>query len=104
MTDPTGEKSLTADDLNVLIEAVEAWESKDFASEMMGDMVEAMLIGKDPESRAEYEAKSKQRKDDYKRNQRQRKDRSILLRAKLIQLRDAMDVDAFTLSALRPAP
>lgn len=94
---------LTREDLDVLVEAVEAWESSGALGEFMGEMISAISGPKDGPEREEWQ----RRRDAEKAaavaakaaEKRARKERSILLRAKLISLRDRADIDAFAESA-----
>ena len=94
---------LDRSDLDVLIEAVETWESSDALGEFMGDMVMAMVGPKDGPEREEWQRKREVERADRKRKQddekRVRKERSILLRAKLIALRDGVEATAFAATA-----
>lgn len=76
---------LSSDDINVLCEALEAWEQKDTMTDLMADMIGAMFTKGDPESKAKAEAE--RIKAEAERNMRAtaRKKRSVVLRAKLLQ-------------------
>lgn len=90
---------LDRSDLDTLIEAVEAWESKDAFGELMGVVFEAIAGPRDRYEReawltkraAEREARSRDLED----TRRVRKERSVLLRAKLIAIRDRIEVETF---------
>lgn len=83
---------LTAEDINVLIEALEAWKDKDAAGELMRDLLPAVL------------ARSKEERESLKppfseKQERQaakavRKDRATLLQAKLIEMRMSIEAQA----------
>jgi hypothetical protein len=79
---------LTDEDLAVLMEAVEAWESKDFAGEMMGDLVGAMMTRNDPEGKAKYDEQRGKEKAERERVRTARKEAGVMLRAKLLTLRN----------------
>jgi hypothetical protein len=89
------------DDLAVLVEALEAWERKDQAGEMMGDLMEEMVRGREPHSRAHVEARIAAEKRERERATQLRKERSLLLRAKLLTIRDRRRGDAFSRDALK---
>jgi len=81
---------LTRADYDTLIEALEAWENKDASADILDTILTPMLTrglgGMPPEMRAEREyQKSRQMEE-----KAIRKERSVLLRAKLIQIRDAV--------------
>ncbi len=80
---------LTMDDLDLLIEAVESWESKDATNEIMDALVTSLLVKKDDPSYDKVMAEQAERKDIAAVEKRRRKERSVLLRAKLIGLLDS---------------
>ena len=90
---------LSDDDLATLLEALEAWERKDDAGTMFGDVVEMILGGDDP--RMQQRVREARAADVRKRQQavEVRKERSILLRAKLLTLRDRRRVERLTKEA-----
>lgn len=91
MTDLT---DLTDDDFAVLLDALEAWERKDFAAQIMGDVMAATLFKPDDtQGQARFQAARDEERLKYEREQRVRKERSVLLRAKLIAVRNTRRVD-----------
>lgn len=74
----------TMDDLYLLMEALEAWEQKDVAGQMMADLI-GVISGDDKESE---ENRREERWAKYASDNRVRKERSILLRAKIVQYLD----------------
>lgn len=100
-TDPL---DITDDDVTVLCEALEAWETKDFAGAMMGDILEMVMADKgDPLAKTKMAEAREKEKALRKREERMRKERSIVLRAKLLQWRAARGVDQISreVSAVR---
>ncbi len=85
----------TKQDLNVMFEAVEAWEREDRGPGIMGMMMGSMLGDKDSECRRKYDEEMKSAQDKAESERRQRKERGCLLRAKLIMLRDQTDAKEF---------
>lgn len=91
--------NLTRDDLNIMIEAVEAWESKGLVGEMITMMAEG--IGGPPPGvsveayREQLDRKRKARDAAAASEKKLCKEQSILLRAKLIALRDSIEADEF---------
>jgi hypothetical protein len=85
MSVPDDLPELDDDDLAVLGEALEAWEHKDAASEIFGDMLEAFAGGHRTVASL-HESRAKE-KADALRERTIRKERSVLLRAKLIAIR-----------------
>lgn len=90
---------LTREDLDVLIAAVEAWESSGALGEFMGEMIAAIGGPKDGPERDEWnrrrDAERVAKTEVQAAEKRVRKERSILLRAKLIALRDRSEVEHF---------
>ena len=80
--------NLTREDYDVLLESMEAWENKDGMDGLMGAMLCGMLC-RDDDERRKY--KEKERGAQHKRDEarRVRRDRSAVLRAKLIAQRDS---------------
>jgi hypothetical protein len=97
---------LTRQDLDDLIDAVESWETAGQSGEMVADLLGAVIVSGDanPRTKAEIEKAAKERKRRYEIKTRLRKDRSIMLRAKLIQIRDGVQADALLRDALREIP
>jgi len=87
---------LTDDDLNALFEALEAWESKDFGGEIMGELLAATMFRGDPATRADFDRSQREDKQKRERAKALRKERSVLLRAKLLTLRDRRRVEDVT--------
>lgn len=84
---------ISDDDITVLVEALEAWEQKDFAGQIMSDIFGMMLGKDDPASKArmaEMQAQEKLKRD---RATSARKERSIMLKAKLLTLRTQRGVE-----------
>lgn len=81
---------LTRKDFDVLIEAVEAWENKDAASAMMGGLMDG-LLSRDMKPEQMAEMKARRADEDRKREaaRKARKEISVVLRAKLISIRNA---------------
>ena len=90
---------LNRSDLDVLIEAVEAWESSGALGELMGEMVAAIGGPKDGSEREEWlrkrEVERITKQEAKAAEKRIRKERSILLRAKLIAIRDRSEVEDY---------
>lgn len=84
---------LTREDIEVLMEAVEAWEVKDAAGEMMGDLMVGLLSRRNPDEKDAFEKDMLRQKTERADKQRIRKERGVILRAKLIEIRDAMSID-----------
>ncbi len=81
-------KQLSDDDISVLLESLEAWVSKDFAGEMMGDLLGSMFIKDDPIAKAKFDDERLAQKVNRDREKVVRKERSIILRSKLLMMRN----------------
>lgn len=75
------------DDLATLLEALEAWEVKDSGGDFMMDMFSEVITRDDPRARAAIADKVSEMKLKREREKTVRKERSVLLRAKLLTLR-----------------
>jgi hypothetical protein len=83
------QQHLTEDDLDVLCEALESWEAKGFAGEIMGDLMGALVVDrKNPAQLSEYETLRRKEREKADREKAARKERSVLLRAKLLTIRN----------------
>lgn len=82
-------ENLSSKEIDILIEALESWENKDFGSQVMAGMMRTMLLPKDvsPEIKAEWEEKERLQDEKYEIEKRQRKEVSLLLKAKLIMIK-----------------
>lgn len=98
MSDPIPE--LADDDLDVLMEALEAWEVKDQFGDAMTNIVGSMIARRDPIARARMEHERAVDKRNAEHAKRMRKERSVLLRAKLLQIRDRRRAEHLTDEAL----
>jgi hypothetical protein len=93
---------LTKQDLNLLFEAVEAWEN-----EQTGPPMGMQLMASMGQSTPGLGEALQERVDELKREavtqKRQRKERGVLLRAKLVTLRDQFEASQFVDSLGRTA-
>lgn len=80
---------LTLDDIAVLIDAISAWQSQDGTMDMLGDIL-AMGLGEPKERTEERREKNKAEKETTKRL---KEEKAILLKAKLIGMKDALIAD-----------
>ena len=84
--------SLTTQDYEVLIEALSAWEGRHCMADSMLMMMKSGFC-KTKEEAKESVATSQQEIEQKERERRPEKERSILLKAKLITLRDSLAAD-----------
>lgn len=84
-------ENLTNDDIETLMEALVSWENKDTAGNMLGSLIGALIIPKDNEqAQLEYKQHEEQSRAKLEKDSKIRKERSILLQAKLIQLKTTL--------------
>ena len=84
---------LSRQDVSVLLEALDAWEVKDANGRMMGSLLGAMLSRNDEERAKMKEMEDRENKK-MEESMRIRKERAIILKAKLLQMRDGIEVDS----------
>lgn len=89
---------LTTDDIEVLLDALKAWESKDLASDFMVSILGSMLA-KTPDEKAEAERDNERHMAESRLKSDQRKETSVILQAKLIQMRQKLTADSLIKSA-----
>lgn len=93
---------LTESDYELLLEAVKCWESKDSNSAVMGEMLGVMFgRGKD-KSDDEYKREMEQRMSKAEKAGQMKAERGVILRAKLIQLRNSLAADKILETAANP--
>ena len=96
-------EGLTRQEIDTLIEAMEAYERKNTSGDMMMDVIDMVMKGKDRKHEGELtDAEECELRShmDIKRRERDKRDKglketSIILKAKLIRLRDSQTVDGF---------
>jgi hypothetical protein len=86
---------LTMSDLDLLLEAVEIWEKESEQREFMGDMM-AVALARDEAQWERLQAKRDEVALAREQENRRRKERGVLLRAKLITLRDRLGAAELT--------
>jgi len=87
--------TLTSEDLDILIEGLDAWISKGFAGEMMGDILGSILIkeGDNPEGYAKMKHEREMKVQKRKQEERVRTRQATILKAKLYELQGKLDTD-----------
>ena len=76
---------LTTDDISMLLEALTAWEDKDFSGMMIGTLIGGMLTDDKEKAKRDREVELVK----YNEAKKVRQERSILLKAKLIGMKDS---------------
>lgn len=75
----------TQDELHDLMEALDAWEVKDTASNLMTGLIGA-LVFKEGEGKDKWEAEQREVEAEQERDRQVRKRKSVMLKAKLIAM------------------
>lgn len=89
-----GNFELTVQDLEVLVEAMTAWEEKDFAGEMLGDLFGAIMSDKlTEEGKKKLEEEKKEKNILREKQKKVRKEQSIMIKAKLLSLKTKLEVE-----------
>lgn len=86
--------NLTAKEIDNLIDALEAWEDKNSTGELLGDLMGAMLFNDAPpevKEKFKRERDIERQKREY--DKRERKETSLLLKAKLVQIKQSLTID-----------
>lgn len=83
----------TKQELDLLFEAVEKWEQGDPARDMMSRITASMMMPDGHPGRRAVEEKLTEMERASAVETKRRKERGVMLRAKLIQLRDGLDAD-----------
>jgi len=78
---------LDKQDINVLIEALDAWVNKDAAGEILGTVLDAVLEGK---VTSEVRTKIDHQRLKAAEDKELRKERAIMLASRLLQIRDGL--------------
>ena len=74
---------LTYDEINILIEALDSWESKDAFGDLAGGLLDAMFSDKlSDEDKAKRKEEKRIKDMKAERDRRERKDQSVLIKAK----------------------
>ncbi|MAH47127.1 hypothetical protein CMI37_14970 [Candidatus Pacearchaeota archaeon] len=88
-------EKLTKQDVELLIEAVEEWEQLGFHEFFSHTAIKAMMIGSDPDKERLIGEMIDQNSTKARAQVEGRKERSILIRGKLILMRDALVAESF---------
>ncbi len=82
---------LTEQEVETLIEAIDAWVDKDFGGTIMIDMlIMAISDGAPPEIREKMKRKKEEGQIKMKQAKNLRKEQAIMLKAKLLKIRDGI--------------
>lgn len=84
---------ITDDDIADLVDALAEWEHKGQFGEMMGDLMTSVITKGDARVEADINARRATERAKYQRESAIRKERSVILRAKLLMIRNRRRVD-----------
>jgi hypothetical protein len=97
-TDSEMTRDITKQDFNLLLEAIEVWEQEDSSPPLMVHVMAGMIGDKNPDAQDRIESHLKKCQAAAEVERRLRKERGVMLRAKLITLRDSIDAEEFVAS------
>jgi len=87
-------ENLDKQDLEILIEAVDEWVSKDLAGNLMSGLFEAMLTDKaDPIVQEKMKQEREARNVKEKQEKEIREEQAIMLKAKLVSMKQDINVN-----------
>jgi hypothetical protein len=95
--------SFNTEELNLLIEALETWESAEITSGMFASVVTAGLTARET-TREQAIQQVKKEMDEAHRKTGIRRERSTLMKAKLIQMKQSLAADRLLKEATRDEP
>jgi len=84
-------EQLTATEIDILMEGLDEWVSKGLVGNMMGSLLGAMMCEKDESARNEMKAHQSRENAEYESQKRLRKEQVIMLKAKLLKIRDGIE-------------
>lgn len=92
------QEKLTRKEINTLIDALEAWENKDMAGELISGMMEAMIFSNlediPPEAKSDIQRIKRDNKRELEQRRIDRKEESLILKAKLLSIRQSIDSES----------
>lgn len=93
---------LTEQDVEILCEALDAWENRDVSGRLMTGMLEGMFIKKDdPDALEEWKTRREEEGREAAAKKRREAVQVVLLKAKLIQLGNVAEVASIAAADLR---
>ncbi len=90
---------LTQQDCDVLIEALCDWEKSGLEGQMVGGLFGALLSRGDEDAKLKMQQEQERQMNEFKRQMKIKKERAIMIQAKLIQLRDSLVADRAIIDA-----
>ena len=86
------ETNFNSKELDTLMDALDAWEKKDFGMRLMGGLFKHMIGKDDPITKAKMEEDERIENEKMEREERQRKEISVMLKAKLIGIKQSIEI------------
>lgn len=86
-------ENLTKKEIDALVDALEAWEQKDFGSSLMMGLMGAMFTKDDPEAQEKFKREEEKRRAEEEIKLRERKETSLMIKAKLVRMKQDMLID-----------
>lgn len=83
-------EKLTKEDIQLLLEAVDSWVERGLSGYIVGTTLVAMVSRGAPDGKKVIE----EHKMEYERTKNESKERAIMLKAKLLSLKDKLDVES----------
>lgn len=78
---------LTSKEINIIIEALEAWENKDTGLGFAMDLMSLIVLPKETRESPEFQKTEEERTAKQELEKRERKETSLLLKAKLVGMK-----------------
>ncbi len=88
------ENNLSSKEIDILVDALEAWERKDMTGKLMGGLLKAMIAKDDPVMKAKMEEEERIENEKEEKEARQRKEVALMLKAKLIGIKQNAEIGA----------
>lgn len=88
--------TFSSKEIDVLIEALDAWEKKDFGAELLSVVLGSMLGNDDPVAKQRFDDDMIDEKEKREKEAKVRCEVSVLLKAKLIYLKQSQQIERVT--------
>lgn len=89
------EIELTVEDINILLDAMDSWLNREKLGETVGEMFIALAAGS-RERAEEIISKAPHNQPQYADKKRQEAERVIILKAKLLKIKDQIGIEGLT--------
>jgi len=88
------ENTLSSKEIDLLVDALDAWERKDLTGKLMSGMLKGMFAKDDPVLKAKMEEEERIENEKEEKEARQRKETALMLKAKLIGIKQSREISA----------